>query len=96
LAQAKQSLRGAGKTYTAEAVSERARVPLYQVSAGMLGIGAAEVEKKLQHALDLCKMWNAMLLIDEADVFLGSRSRSDLARNELVSGESSLQANYLE
>jgi hypothetical protein len=30
-------------------------------------------------------MWNAMLLLDEADVFLGERTSESLARNELVS-----------
>lgn len=30
-------------------------------------------------------MWNAMLLLDEADVFLGARTDDGLTRNELVS-----------
>ncbi|KAH6695039.1 P-loop containing nucleoside triphosphate hydrolase protein [Plectosphaerella plurivora] len=75
---------GVGKTYTAEAVAERARVPLYSMSAGTLGTVPKEVEAALDRALGLCKLWNAMLLLDEADVFLGSRSTADLARNELV------------
>ncbi|KAK5659597.1 hypothetical protein OQA88_801 [Cercophora sp. LCS_1] len=76
---------GVGKTYTAEAVSERARVPLYSISAGTLGTSPKEVEDALDHALDLCRMWNAMLLLDEADVFLGTRTNDGLTRNELVS-----------
>lgn len=75
---------GVGKTFTAEAVAERARVPLYSMSAGTLGTVPKEVEAALDRALDLCKLWNAMLLLDEADVFLGSRNTADLARNELV------------
>ncbi|KAF7555355.1 hypothetical protein G7Z17_g2224 [Cylindrodendrum hubeiense] len=75
---------GVGKTYTAEAVAERARVPLYSVSAANLGTGPKEVEAALSHALELCKLWNAMLLLDEADVFLDARTNVDLARNELV------------
>jgi hypothetical protein len=69
-------------------VSEKARVPLYSLSAGNLGTSAQEVEAVLGYALELCHMWNAMLLLDEADVFLSSRTtaRSGLARNELVSG----------
>ncbi|KAL2071329.1 hypothetical protein VTL71DRAFT_12564 [Oculimacula yallundae] len=76
---------GVGKTFTAEAVAERSRVPLYSMSAGDLGIQPAEVEKSLERALELCRMWNAMLLLDEADVFLGARTNESLARNELVS-----------
>ncbi|KAF5251704.1 hypothetical protein FANTH_3314 [Fusarium anthophilum] len=75
---------GVGKTYTAEAVAEKARVPLYSMSAGDLGTVPKEVELALERALNLCGVWNAMLLLDEADVFLGARTDSDLARNELV------------
>ncbi|KAI5457147.1 P-loop containing nucleoside triphosphate hydrolase protein [Mariannaea sp. PMI_226] len=75
---------GVGKTYTAEAVAERARVPLYNISAATLGTDPSDVEEALDGALELCKLWNAMLLLDEADVFLGARSNADLDRNELV------------
>ena len=76
---------GVGKTFTAEAVAERSRVPLYLMSAGDLGTKPSDVEKSLERALELCRMWNAMLLLDEADVFLGTRTNESLARNELVS-----------
>ncbi|KAK8079549.1 hypothetical protein PG997_007367 [Apiospora hydei] len=76
---------GVGKTFTAEAVAERSRVPLYLMSAGDLGTQPSDVEKALERALELCRMWNAMLLLDEADVFLGTRTNESLARNELVS-----------
>ena len=33
---------------------------------------------------DLAKVWNAVLLIDEADVFMERRSTRDLSRNNLV------------
>jgi SpoVK/Ycf46/Vps4 family AAA+-type ATPase len=63
-------------------------VPLYSLSAGNLGTSAQEVEAALGYALELCHMWNAMLLLDEADVFLNARTSAHdgLARNELVSG----------
>lgn len=75
---------GVGKTYTAEAVAERSRVPLYGMSAGTLGTKPKNVEAALDRALELCRLWNAMLLLDEADVFLSARTDADLARNELV------------
>lgn len=75
---------GVGKTYTAEAVAERSRVPLYGLSAGTLGTRPKQVEAALDRALELCRLWNAMLLLDEADVFLSARTDADLARNELV------------
>ncbi|KAM0263528.1 hypothetical protein ACHAQJ_001147 [Trichoderma viride] len=76
---------GVGKTYTAEAVAEKGRVPLYSMSAGALGTNPNEVEAALDRALELCRLWNAMLLLDEADVFLSARKEDTLARNELVS-----------
>lgn len=75
---------GVGKTYTAEAVSERARVPLFAISAASLGTAPSEVEASLERALELCRLWGAMLLLDEADIFLAARTDYDLARNELV------------
>ena len=57
------------------------------MSAGTLGTKPEQVEATLDSALDLCKIWNAMLLLDEADIFLGARTDTDLARNELVAGE---------
>ena len=62
-------------------------MPLYAISAGTLGTRPKEVEAALDRALDLCKLWNAMLLLDEADIFLGARTNVDLARNELVAGK---------
>ncbi|KAJ1331785.1 NTP/NDP exchange transporter [Microdochium nivale] len=76
---------GVGKTFTAEAVAERSRVPLYSMGAADLGTHPAEVEAGLTRALELCRMWNAMCLFDEADVFLGERTAESIARNELVS-----------
>ena len=65
-------------------MAEKARVPLYLMSAGMLGTSPEVVEPALTHALELCRLWNAMLLLDEADVFLGARLDNSLTRNELV------------
>ena len=74
---------------TAVRVSEYLKLPLYRLGAGDLGQTASAVTYALQNALDLCAMWNAVLLIDEADVFLEQRSNDQLQRNELVSGRQS-------
>lgn len=75
---------GCGKTLTAEAIAELLRKPLYIVTAGDLGITAAEVEKTLGAVLDLCQTWDALVLIDEADVFLEARNSTEIERNALV------------
>lgn len=75
---------GCGKTLTAEAVAEVARKPLYCISAGELGVEPANVEANLLRAFELAQMWDAVILLDEADVFLQQRTPSDLQRNALV------------
>ncbi|RMY66257.1 hypothetical protein D0863_08555 [Hortaea werneckii] len=76
---------GVGKTLTAESVAEEMKVPLYMMSAGDLGLDPRHVESKLQGVLDMCSRWNALLLLDEADIFLEQRSLHELERNKLVS-----------
>lgn len=61
-----------------------ARKPLYTVSAGDLGTSASALEAKLSRIFDLSARWGAVLLIDEADVFLEERSLHDLERNAMV------------
>lgn len=76
---------GVGKTLTAESVAENMQVPLYMMSAGDLGLGPSDIESKLSNILEMVEKWNAVLLLDECDVFLEARSTSDLERNKLVS-----------
>ena len=76
---------GVGKTLTAESVAETMRTPLYAMSASDLGFSSRDVEKSLSKVLELTAKWNAVLLLDEADVFLEARSAHDLERNKLVS-----------
>ncbi|KAI1505616.1 P-loop containing nucleoside triphosphate hydrolase protein [Biscogniauxia marginata] len=76
---------GIGKTLTAESVAETMRVPLYMMSAGDLGTNSTEVEWKLTDVLEMVAKWNAVLLLDECDVFLEARSTHDLDRNRIVS-----------
>lgn len=76
---------GVGKTLTAEAVAENLRVPLHTLSSGDLGSEPWEVENGLSRILELVARWNAILLLDECDVFLEARSTHDLERNKVVS-----------
>ncbi|KAL8686930.1 MAG: hypothetical protein Q9218_006760 [Villophora microphyllina] len=76
---------GVGKTLTAEAVSEVTHRPLYMISAGELGKDLEDVDTRLDTVLAICRKWKCVLLLDEADVFLQTRSLVDLERNALVS-----------
>lgn len=54
------------------------------MTAGDLGTTASELEKSLGGVLDLCSTWDALVLIDEADIFLEARSSTEIQRNALV------------
>ncbi|KAI0188433.1 P-loop containing nucleoside triphosphate hydrolase protein [Xylaria flabelliformis] len=76
---------GTGKTLTAESLSEYLRRPLYVLGVEDLGTKSQEVEQNLEGALARCAWWNAILLIDESDVFLEKRTMDNLERTEIVS-----------
>lgn len=76
-------------------VSEHLKRPLYKLGINDLGISVSSVESKLKTALDRCARWNAILLVDEAEVFLETRSANSLERNELVSGRKNCSACWL-
>jgi len=76
---------GTGKTASAEAIAEYYRKPLYYVTAGELGVTPTELEKTLARILQTAVRWDAVILIDEADIFLLDRAESrDLNRNSMV------------
>lgn len=74
---------GVGKTLTAEVYSEIIKRPLYRVHSGQLGLNVAEMEKTLKDTLIRAQRWGAVMLIDEADVYIRRRSDS-LSSNAVV------------
>ncbi|EEH50656.2 uncharacterized protein PADG_06735 [Paracoccidioides brasiliensis Pb18] len=76
---------GTGKTLTAEAVADRCRRPLFYLQAEDLGILAAELGTNIKRVFEMAIEWDAVILLDEADVFMAERHPTDIARNELVS-----------
>lgn len=74
---------GTGKTLTAEVYSEIMKRPLYVVPSHQLGIGVDELEKNLRTILGRASRWRAILLIDEADVYIHERG-DDIEQNAIV------------
>jgi hypothetical protein len=74
---------GLGKTLTAEVYAEVIRRPLYRVHSGQLGIRSEDVEKNLEQILKRAQRWGAVLLIDEADVYIRTRG-NDIDHNAVV------------
>jgi SpoVK/Ycf46/Vps4 family AAA+-type ATPase len=75
---------GTGKTLTAESIAEYTHRPLYRLNAGDIGVDPESVEKYLEVVFYLGTLWNCVVLLDEADVFLEERAATDLQRNALV------------
>ncbi|SPO04263.1 related to TOB3 (member of AAA-ATPase family) [Cephalotrichum gorgonifer] len=76
---------GTGKTLTAEAVADRTHRPLFYLQAEDLGVSAATLGANLKRLFSMAIDWNAVVLLDEADVFMAERNPNDIMRNELVS-----------
>ncbi|KAH7153745.1 P-loop containing nucleoside triphosphate hydrolase protein [Fusarium sp. MPI-SDFR-AT-0072] len=75
---------GVGKTLTAETIAETHRRPLYVVPAGQIGVDPVQVENILTNTFKIAGRWKAILLLDEADVFVSQRSDNPQV-NALVS-----------
>jgi len=76
---------GTGKTLTAEAVADRTHRPLSYLQAEDLGINAATLGANIKRVFEMATDWDAVILLDEADVFMAERNPNDIHRNELVS-----------
>lgn len=74
---------GTGKTLTAECYSEHTHRPLYVVQCSQLGTDPDELEKELSVVLTRASAWDAILLIDEADVYIHERGDS-MKQNAVV------------
>lgn len=66
-------------------MADHTRRPLYPITCGDLGDTAEAVERNLERCFQLAHKWGCVLLLDEADVFLAERNKTDLKRNALVS-----------
>jgi len=74
---------GVGKTLTAEVYAEIIQRPLYRVHSGQLGLSVAEMENNLKEVLIRAQRWGAVMLIDEADVYIKRRD-DNLTMNAVV------------
>ncbi|CAJ2512266.1 Uu.00g052810.m01.CDS01 [Anthostomella pinea] len=81
---------GSGKTLTAETAAEGTKKALVSTSVGELNRGAsilsgsAAFEKELKKCLQYATIWQAVVLLDEADIFLEARKDNSSDRNALV------------
>ncbi|KAL9058201.1 MAG: hypothetical protein Q9206_002032 [Seirophora lacunosa] len=78
---------GVGKSLTAECVAKATSKPLLTVGVADIGTDSKTVEDNLNKLFSLAAEWDAVLVIDKADVFIeqGGSTDSTLELNALVS-----------
>jgi hypothetical protein len=74
---------GVGKTLTAEVYAESEGRALYSVQCSQLGTDPNELEDELLKVFARAKRWDAVMLLDEADVYVHERGR-DMQQNAIV------------
>jgi hypothetical protein len=67
-----------------ECIAHLLKKPLMILTTTDIGTSPDLVEKNLTRTFETAKSWDAVLLIDEADVFIANRSVGDLHRSSLV------------
>jgi SpoVK/Ycf46/Vps4 family AAA+-type ATPase len=70
-----------------ESVAEYTKRPLLSITAADLGHEPDQLEHSLLRYFKRARDWDAIVLLDEADVYLEQRDPHDLKRNSIVSGE---------
>ena len=74
---------GTGKTLTAEVYAESEERALYSVQCSQLGVKPEELEEELMLCFARARRWNAVMLLDEADVYVHERG-DNMAQNAIV------------
>jgi len=69
-----------------ECVADLIKRPLLPLTCGDMGVTASEVEENFNLFFELGERWGAVVLMDEADIYLEQRTSENLERNSLVSG----------
>jgi SpoVK/Ycf46/Vps4 family AAA+-type ATPase len=55
------------------------------LSSGEMGDSSVSVERRLNAELELAEAWRAVLLLDEADVFMAKRDEKNMVQNAITS-----------
>lgn len=74
-------------TTSEECIAQYTKRPLMVLTSSDIGTDPSAIELNLTSHFKTATSWGAVLLIDEADVFMERRSTADLGRNSLVAGK---------
>lgn len=68
----------------AECIAHYTERPLLTLTCSDIGVDAADIEAQLMKWFKLAEHWGALILIDEADIYMEERRSQDIERNHLV------------
>ena len=71
---------------SAECIADFTERPLLSLTCSDIGVEPEVIEDNLLKWFKLAESWGAILLIDEADIYLEQRQVQDIKRNHLVAG----------
>lgn len=60
--------------------------PLLTLTCSDIGVSPDRIEGNLKNWFKLADLWGAIILIDEADIYMEERRTQDIERNHLVAG----------
>lgn len=69
-----------------ECVAALTERPLLSLTCADIGTDPEVIEENLRRWFSIAQNWGAIMLIDEADVYMEQRKVQDLVRNNLVAG----------
>ncbi|ETS84636.1 hypothetical protein PFICI_02661 [Pestalotiopsis fici W106-1] len=75
---------GTGKTFTAECLARKFGIALYTVTTGDLGVEPTVFDQRLQETLTRATNWNAMVLLDDVDLYSKERTGYNNERAALL------------
>ncbi|KAI8159923.1 ATP-dependent zinc metalloprotease YME1-like protein [Colletotrichum sp. SAR 10_70] len=75
---------GQSANHLTEVVAKETRRPLYRISTGELSDDPSDLKKQLGDIFLLARRWGAIILIDEAGMFMTKRQTSTPAQNAAV------------
>lgn len=67
---------------------------MLSITAADLGHEPDSLERNLLEYFKMASDWDAIVLLDEADVYLQQRTVHDLKRNSIVSGKTNLADDF--
>lgn len=69
-----------------ECIADFTGRPLLSLTCSDIGVNPEEIEDNLRKWFKMAESWGAIMLIDEADIYMEQRQVQDIERNHLVAG----------